>query len=506
MKPVGVEFRQIDKRFGSCHPSRGLSFAVTPGKIHGLIGENGAGKSTAMKLLFGLIAPDSGQILIDGAPVSFDSPNDAVQAGLGMVHQHFMLAAPMSALDNFLLARPGGPFQWLSRKKLKRQAQELAQSLGFEIPWDKSVESLSVGEQQRLEILKVLAEKPRLLILDEPTAVLSPPEIKEFLQRLRTLRDEGRTIILISHKLHEIMQVCDEVTVLRTGRVAASLPISEASATKLAELMIGRRETDWVTSPAPNISDEKLRISDLSAERQDGKKLEGVSLSIRGGEIVGIAGVEGNGQDLLLDLLSSPGLFNGDVAGSVEMLKQDSLKQSNRTLRERGIAFFPEDRLRFGVMESRSGVENYLLGKQTDPDLRHGPWLKPHDARANAQKMMHEFQVSPPDPDLALGSLSGGNQQKFVVGRELSGKPALLIAAHPTRGVDLGAVRMIHDRLIEARDNGAAILLVSSELEELMRLCDRVHVFFRGRSIACFQRGSYNEVNFGLAMGGKEFP
>lgn len=504
MNSLGVEFRQVDKRFGACHPSRALSFHVRPGTIHGLVGENGAGKSTAMKLLFGMLEPDSGEILLNGRPTRFRSPADAVTAGIGMVHQHFMLAPPLSALDNFLLARPGRAWSWLSRATRLREARELSEKLRFEIPWERPVEQLSVGEQQRLEILKVLAEQPRLLILDEPTAVLSPVEIKDFLARLRALRDEGRTLILISHKLHEIMQVCDDVTVLRAGQVVATRPTAETSAEDLAELMIGHRERAWESAPAKQLGDCRLRTRALSVEDPRGKRLENLDLEIRAGEIVGIAGVEGNGQELLLELLADPASARTRATGGLELLGQNAWFSDNRGLRDQGVAYFPEDRLRFGVMAARSATDNYLLGRRRI--LARGPWLSTKEADRATEAMMREFQVTPIDLKLPLGSFSGGNQQKFVVGRELQGDPALVIAAHPTRGVDLGAVRSIHDHLIAARDRGAAVLLVSSELDELIRLCDRVHVIFRGRLLARFHRGSYDEVSFGLAMGGREFP
>lgn len=503
MNSLGVEFRQVDKRFGSCHPSRALSFRVRPGTIHGLIGENGAGKSTAMKLLFGMLEPDSGEILVNGTPARFRSPADAVAAGIGMVHQHFMLAPPLSALDNFLLSRPGRAWSWLSRAEQLREARALGEKLRFEIPWERPVEQLSVGEQQRLEILKVLADQPRLLILDEPTAVLSPPETKDFLARLRVLRDEGRTLILISHKLHEIMQVCDDVTVLRAGQVVGTVAARDTSVESLAELMIGHRERAWHSTPAATLGECRLKLGSVSLQDPRGKRLEALDLEIRAGEIVGIAGVEGNGQDLLLDLLAAPASCRARATGTLEVLGQSAWSQDNRSLRNRGVAFFPEDRLRFGVMAARSAPENYLLGRRHA--LARGPWLSPVTARHATEAMMRAFQVTPVDLELPLGSFSGGNQQKFVVGRELEGNPTLVIAAYPTRGVDLGAVRAIHDHLVEARDRGAGVLLVSSELDELMRLCDRVHVIFRGRLLARFERGAYDEVSFGLAMGGREF-
>lgn len=497
-----IEFRGVNKSYGKVHASRDLDFRIPRGSVHGIVGENGAGKSTAMKMLFGMETPDSGEILIDGKPVDFGSPADAMTAGIGMVHQHFMLAGPFTALDNLLLAEGGSPFRGLSRKEARARYADLAKRYGFEIPLDRPVEELPVGVQQRLEILKILSRDPRILIFDEPTAVLTPQETREFFVQIRKLREEGRTILIISHKLREIVDITDEVTVFRHGHVVGHRFTRDTTCGELAELMIGRRDTQPAATPA-RPGDVLLKLSGFSFSHGL-QTLDRVDLEVREGEIVGIAGVEGNGQDALIQALTEGEVHRRDFDGAATVFGRDLARSSNRDLREAGAAFFPEDRLRFGVLENRSARENFLLGQQNGPAFRRGLFLNLANLRQKTLSAMKEFDVHPPDADLAIGRFSGGNQQKLVVARELSRSPKFVLAAQPTRGVDLGAVRFIHGKILDAKARGAGVLLLSSELEELMFLSDRILVMYKGRFIASFDRSPFDENLLGQAMGGRE--
>lgn len=498
-----IEFRGVNKSFGKVHAGRDLNFSVARGTVHGIIGENGAGKSTAMKMLFGLERPDDGLILLDGKPALFDSPTDAMAAGIGMVHQHFMLAGPFTALDNLMLAEGGSPFGLLSRDEARKRYVSLSKKYGFEIPLDRPVEELPVGIQQRLEILKILARDPRVLIFDEPTAVLTPQETAEFLAQVRRLRDEGRTILIITHKLREIMEVTDEVTVFRHGRAVGHRRTRETSLDELAELMIGRHDRQPAGLPArPGAVLVSLKDFSFTHGLQ---ALNGVDLEVREGEIVGIAGVEGNGQDALIQALAEGKRHRRSFGGEARLLGLDLAHADNDRLRRAGAAFFPEDRLRFGILENRPASENFLLGQQTTGEFRHGPLLDTASLRGRTLAAMKEFDVNPADADLPLGRFSGGNQQKLVVARELSRSPRFILAAQPTRGVDLGAVHFINSKILDAKARGAGVLLISSELEELVSLSDRILVLYKGRFIASFDRAPFDENLIGQAMGGKEF-
>lgn len=497
-----IEFIRVGKTFGDCVAARSLTFSVRRGSIHGIIGENGAGKSTAMKMLFGMYRPDAGEIRIDGKVIDFSSPNDAFRARIGMVHQHFMLAEPMTALDNLLLAQDGGPCQILNRKAALLKYRALAERYGFEIDFERPVEELPVGVQQRLEILKVLAHDAEILILDEPTAVLTPQEVRDFFGQVRRLRDEGRTVLIISHKLREIMELADDVTVFRQGTTVAERKTSETSIEELAELMIGRKDVH-PKSKAVSPGETLLRLSGLGLRGPTGL-LQDLNLEVRAGEIVGIAGVEGNGQDVLLRLMSEGAHRRDLLVGEGELLGLPMPEWSPASLRARGVAYFPEDRLRYGVLENRPAEENFLLGQQWRADFRKGPFIDQKKLHAAAAAAVREYHVQPPKLDLAIGRFSGGNQQKFVVARELAASPKMIVAAQPTRGVDLGAVRFIHGRLLEAKERGAGVLLISSELEELMELSDRIVVLYRGRFNARFDRAPFDEMKLGQAMGGRE--
>lgn len=508
-----LEFVQLSKIYGDCVANKDISFSIEAGTIHGLIGENGAGKSTLMKMLFGLVKPTSGEIRVGGTAVHFTNPSDAKLAGIGMVHQHFMQAGQMTALEHLALEHASTkswknwffPIAWRS---LRERLEKIAEGARMPIPWDTRIEDLSVGFQQRIEILKLLDQGANILIFDEPTAVLSPLEIAEFLQRLRDLKKQGKTILLISHKLGEVKAVCDAVTVLRRGEKIWSGPVQNKNEGELAELMVGQRLELTSASASDGEKKNLLRIRNLSTERDDGVghqiPLRQVSCEVHRHEIVGIAGVEGNGQTELLRALVDPrsldlldgSLIELDDIKLVDWTEGRTHTLSNRHIREKGVGLIAEDRLAHAVVPLMSVKENILLGQKQKGRIE---WT---EIEKTANAICKSYDVRPPQVDLEFSRLSGGNQQKVVVGREISANPRFLVAAHPTRGVDLLAIDRIHRKLIELRDRGCGILLISSELDELFRLSDRILVFSGGAIKAEFTRGDYDEKRIGVAMGG----
>ena len=500
LSPI-VEFIAVSKSFGEVKANEDLHFQVTAGSIHGIIGENGAGKSTAMKLLFGLEQPDTGEIKIKGQAVQFNSPVDAMHSHIGMVHQHFMLAEPLTALDNILLHQEGPAFAVLPRKAERDRLQKLALHYGFEIDLDARVGDLSVGAQQRIEILKILSQNSEILILDEPTAVLTPKEVQDLFKNLRRLKEEGKTILIITHKLKEVMAITDEVTVFRAGKVTASFKTSNTRMESLAEAMMGRSlmkpsERSTVVSKDKTI----LEIHNLSA-RLENHAIAKIDLKINAGEIVGVAGVEGNGQDVLIRAILDPHSVE-DFAGSIRLQGKELQHLSCLKIREQGVGAFPEDRLRFGVLAVRPAFENFLLGQQRFKKFTRGFFLNTKKVVQATAEAMEKYDIRPRNPQHLLGTMSGGNQQKLVVARELSHNPSFVLAAQPTRGVDIGAVEFIHNELRRSRDQGAGVLLISSELDELMALADRIVVLCKGHWIAEFSRAEFDEVRIGTAMGG----
>lgn len=487
MSLAAVEFKGVTKHFGEVCANSDLRFSVRPGTVHALVGENGAGKSTAMKILFGMQTPDSGEVLIHGQAVHFNSPVDAMAAGIGMVHQHFMLAEPYSALDNILLQQKGSVFSRLPRREQKQRLSEIANRYGFDVNLDARVEDLSVGEQQRLEILKVLSQDSKILILDEPTAVLTPQEVQDLFTNLRLLKQEGKTILIITHKLKEVMSLADDVTVFHAGRIVGSTPVQRTSIEDLAEMMVGRRiQQPQTRTTTVNTSHIALEIKDVSA-RLGSHRVESLNLKVHGREIVGIAGVEGNGQDLLIRSL----------------VDRKSLADFNGTVNSQGqLQSFPEDRLRYGVLPSRPVYENFLLGQQKRGEFLRGIFVRSRELIRRTREIMHQYDIRPHNEQLPFEKLSGGNQQKLVVARALSQKPDVILAAQPTRGVDIGAIEFIHNQLRAARDAGASVLLISSELDELISLSDRILVLSKGRFVAEFKCSEFDEVALGKAMGG----
>ncbi|NUM87568.1 MAG: ABC transporter ATP-binding protein [Bdellovibrionales bacterium] len=485
MAPI-LALQGLRKVFGSCVANEDVTLAVRAGSVHAIVGENGAGKSTAMKMVCGLWRPDAGQILLEGREVSFTSAEDAVAAGIGMVHQHFMLAGPHTVMENILLGSERNALFPGSRAAARVRIQEIMDRYGLPVPLDARVEDLPVGIQQRVEILKVLYRDSRILILDEPTAVLTPAESQSLIRNLRGLQREGKTILLITHKLKEVMAFAEDITVFRRGRVVGQVRAQDTSIELLAEMMIGRR----VVMPEGG----EARPGDPVLEVRG---LCGVDFSVRSGEIVGVAGVEGNGQAELIRALLFP---EERRSGKVTLQGRDTEGLSTSEIRSAGMGVLAEDRLEQSLVGEMPLSENLLL----EPGWRkeHTPVIRWARLREEGAALLENWDVRPRDLDAAADSLSGGNQQKFVVGRELSRAPRLILAAQPTRGVDVGAVEFIHRRLLDARDAGAGVLLFSSDLDEILRLSDRILVMFEGRFAAEFQRGEADEARLGIPMGG----
>lgn len=497
-----LELRGIRKVFGDCVAIDEVSLGVAKGTIHAIVGENGAGKSTAMKILYGQYPGDAGEILVGGQRKSWRSPADSIAAGFGMVHQHFMLAGCHDAVENILLAAGGSAFGVLSRRAATARIESLMREFHMEVRLAVPVDELSVGEQQRVEILKLLYRDSSVLILDEPTAVLAPGEIDALFATLRGMAKRGKTILIITHKLKEVLALADWVTVFRAGRVTGSRSVAGTSVPELAAMMVGR-EVDLTGSASRPATRSEL-VLELKEARPAKKlgRLDPLSLRIHAGEILGIAGVEGNGQSELIKLLLDP---NALLRGGEYFLggKNVSRYRPGELRSACGLAVFPEDRLKEALLLQNSAEDNFLLGRQRDRAFRKaGVFLDRSRLRIAAERAIAEYDVRPPLPDAIAGSLSGGNQQKLVVARELSCQPRFLIAAQPTRGVDIGAIEFIHSRILGLRNSGAGILLVSSELDEVLKLSDRTLVFYRGRVVGSFSREAFDEKRIGLLMAG----
>jgi general nucleoside transport system ATP-binding protein len=503
--PPAVELRGLTKQFGTVLANAGVNLRVETGTIHGVIGENGAGKSTAMKILYGMLRPDAGDIFVGGQKRVWSSPSDAIAQGIGMVHQHFMLAGPYSALDNILLGAE--PLRWgvIDRRGARSRLETLARQYGLPVEWDRPVEELPVGVQQRVEILKLLFRQATILILDEPTAVLTPQETNDLFTNLSKLRAEGKTVLLVTHKLKDVMSFTDRVTVFRAGKVTGEVETSCTNPQELANLMVGRKVVLNIEAPpAHPRAEHAIEVSGLSLAGPAGSRhrLSEVSFSVRRGEIVGIAGVEGNGQSELLNAMLHPGDPKCRTSGTVRFLGEDVTAYAPLRIRDLGVAVIPEDRQQEGLLLERPVSENFLLGLQRSPAFSRAGLLRLQDLYRTAADAIADYDVRPPDLTLPAGKLSGGNQQKLIVAREFQRQPKVLIAAQPTRGVDVGAIEFIHTRIVRARDEGAGVLLVSSELDEILTLSDRILVMFEGRIVADYGRGEVTERELGLKMGG----
>lgn len=497
-----LELRGIEKHFGSIHANRGVTLRVAAGSIHGLIGENGAGKSTLMNIAYGLHQPDAGEVVRAGRPVAISAPHDAITAGIGMVHQHFMLVDNFSALENVVLGVEGGARLASGLATARRALEALARDYALEVPLDAPVGELPVGLQQRVEILKALYRRAEVLILDEPTAVLTPQETDALFRMLRRLRDEGKAVILVTHKLREIMAVTDRVTVMRQGSVVAEVETTSTSPKELAEKMVGRPVSLRIEKRPAQPGAPLLQVSGLHVKDDRGVlRVKGVSFDVRAGEIVGIAGVSGNGQSELIEAIAGTRVA---TAGQIR-LEGHELAGAGRDpteRRRRKLAHIPEDRLRVGVVRAFSAEDNSILGYQDRPEFSRAGFQRRSAIRTSCELKMKEHDVRPALPGLPIGSFSGGNQQKLVIAREIEADPNVLLVGQPTRGVDIGAIEFIHRRLMALRDAGKALLLVSVELEEILALSDRILVMHAGEIVGEVSPHEATEERLGLMMAG----
>jgi simple sugar transport system ATP-binding protein len=501
--PPVLEMRGITKRFPTgTLANEAIDLELRRGEIHALLGENGAGKSTLMNILYGLVTPDAGEIRIDGQPVTIRDPADAIARGIGMVHQHFMLIPVLSVAENVVLGQEivrAGEVLDLGEATIR--ITDLAKKLGFNIDPSTKIEQLSVGQQQRVEILKAIYRNARILVLDEPTAVLTPQETREIFEVLRRLRADGASIIFISHKLDEVLEIADKITVIRRGKVVGTRTPTDCTENELAELMVGRAVSLRVDRGRSHPQNVMLEVSSLRSKNDRGHDaLEGVDLSVRAGEILGIAGVAGNGQEELVETLIG---LRRPTGGTIRLAGQDLTRAPVETRRDRGIAFVPADRHRFGLVLTYPLDDNLALTRYAEHPFAGGVAGIVRNFRAileNAVRLMKEFDVRAPGPKVPASSLSGGNQQKVVVAREFRHDLKLLVLDQPTRGLDVGSIEFIHKQVIARRDDGVAVLLVSAELDEVLDLADRVLVMFRGRVVGEFPAEEAQREKVGLLM------
>jgi general nucleoside transport system ATP-binding protein len=494
---AAVSVRGVGKRFPGVVANHDVTLEVRPGTVHALVGENGAGKSTLMKILYGVQKPDEGEILVGGETVHFSSPSDAIKHGIGMVFQHFQLADNLTVLENVVLgAEKLHGIGDAARTEIRR----ISDAYGFGLDPDELVEDLGVGERQRVEILKVLYRGAKIIILDEPTAVLVPQEVDALFENLRELKSQGNTLLFISHKLDEVRAIADDITVLRRGTTVTSVKPADVTQHELAELMVGEELPSPSTAESTVTDREVLEVRDLQVDDAQGRTvLSGINLTIHAGEVLGIAGVEGNGQTELVEAVV--GMVR-PTRGVVELSDQDVTSWGTRQRRESGVGYIPEDRHRHGLLLDAPLWENRILGHQTRKPSVKGGWVDKAGARIDAQRIVNQYDVRTPGIDTTARALSGGNQQKFIVGREMSGEPKLLIASHPTRGVDVGAQAAIWDHIREARRRGLAVLLISADLDELIGLSDSLKVILRGRIVADYDPQTVTPQQLGAAMTG----
>ncbi len=497
---LAIELNGITKRFPGVVANDDIDLSVAAGEIHAICGENGAGKSTLMKILYGMQAPDEGTIKINGEPVELHSPAEAIELGIGMVHQHFMLADQLTVLENVILGAE--PMRSLGRIDLeagRRHLDEVGRAYGLDINSDDLVEALEVGERQRVEIIKVLYRGARILILDEPTAVLVPQEVDELFRNVRELKAAGATILFIDHKLDEVLSIADTITVLRQGRTVGTVKPDDVTAGDLAEMMIGSELPVPDAGASTVTSEVALEVSELTVRDAERPVVDHVSLKVRRGEIVGIAGVEGNGQAEMVSAIM--GTRTPD-AGTLAMLGRDITGASVRERRQMGLGYVPQDRHREGLLLAGPLWENTALGHQTEAPYSRAGWLSRPGMRARAEHVQADFDVRTPSIDVSAHALSGGNQQKLIVGREMVTEPAVLIANHPTRGIDVGAQAAVWEDIRAARADGLATLLISADLDELIGLSDTIFVMLRGRLVARLDPGTVTPRDLGAYMTG----
>lgn len=502
--PFAIELKGISKAFGPVQANKDINIAVPKGTIHGIIGENGAGKSTLMSILYGFYKADAGQIFVSGTLTAIPDSQSAIRAGIGMVFQHFKLVQNFTVLENIILGAEDGALLNTSLSKARQVLKQLAEDYELDVDPDALIEDLSVGHQQRVEILKALYRQADILILDEPTGVLTPAEADHLFRILKGLRDQGKTIILITHKLREIMEATDNVSVMRRGTMVGTVKTAETSPEQLAELMVGRKVLLEVEKSPAKLGATVLKVEDLRVRDEHGvERLKGISLEIRAGEILGIAGVAGNGQTELLEALGGMMRASGRISMNGKDLPLSGAGADGQSRRLAGIAHVPEDRHHHGLILDFAAWENVAFGYFNDPKYQKNALFMDNDAiRADTEKKMATFDVRPPIPTLAAKSFSGGNQQKIVVAREIERNPDLLLIGQPTRGVDIGAIEFIHKQIVALRDQGKAILLVSVELDEIMSLSDRIAVMFDGGIMGFRDPEQTNERELGLLMAG----
>jgi simple sugar transport system ATP-binding protein len=493
-----LRMRGISKAYGAVRANRSIDLDVGAGRIVGLLGENGSGKTTLMNVLFGMVVPDAGTIAFKGRPLRDHSPRQAIAAGIGMIHQHFMLVPAMTVTENVMLGEATG--RWLRPAAVAGRIRSASSTYGLGLHPGARVETLPLGVQQRVEIVKTVLRGAELLVLDEPTSSLSPPEIAGLLDILRRLRDEGRAVIFISHKLAEVLDVCDEVVVLRDGEVAGRTDVAGISRRELAHMMVGRDVGAPIERKERTPGLERLVVADLSAVDPTGiERLRGVSFSVRAGEVLALVGVDGNGQAELARLIAG---VQRPTRGAVFVNGTNVTAGGVAARRAAGLAYVPADRGTTGLVGEMTIAENLALRGFDEPPLRRGPWLDAGAIAALARARIAEFSIRAPGPDTAARTLSGGNQQKIVLARELGSRPAVLVAEQPTRGLDPGATRFVVDQVLALRESGGAVLYISTELEEALLVADRIGVMYRGRLVGLVRREDVDLARLGLMMAG----
>lgn len=499
-----LEVRNITKRFPGVIANDHVDFNLKKGEIHALLGENGAGKSTLMNVIYGLYTPEEGEFYIDGKEAEIRNPHDAINSGIGMVHQHFMLVPVFSVVENIILGSEVTRGPTLDMRRARREVREISQEYGLEVDPRLIVENLSVGIQQRVEIVKALYRKANILVLDEPTAVLTPQEAEDLFQVMRTLIDRGVSIVFITHKLKEVLAVADRITIMRRGKVVGTTTPDETDEAGLAAMMVGREVLLEVEKKPAEAENTVLEIKDLVVQDERGlTAVESVNFKVRAGEILGIAGVQGNGQTELVEALTG---LRGVKSGSMSLRGEVLPFNDPRTLFEAGFSHIPEDRQKHGLVLPYSIADNLVLCTYYQAPYAHGIQRDREVVLENAKKLVDRFDVRTPGPEVPAGKLSGGNQQKVIVAREFSRNSMVLIANQPTRGLDVGSVEYIHKRIIEMRDKGVAILLISAELDEIKSLADRIAVMYHGNLVAIIPADQVTREELGLLMAGSEVP
>jgi len=505
---LALQATGITKRFPGVLANDHVSLSLQKGEIHALLGENGAGKTTLMNILYGLYQPDEGEISINGKPTRITSPHDAISQGIGMVHQHFMLVPPLTVTENIMLGQETtinstrllGPIAALDRHKVAGRIRELSQEYSLMVDPDAVVADLTVGAQQRVEIIKALYRNADILILDEPTAVLTPQEADELFVIMRTLIKQGKSIIFITHKLREVLAVADSISVMRSGQMVGTQKPADATQELLAEMMVGRAVILTIDKKDATPDGAVLTVDDLHVHDERGHMVvDGVSLEVRAGEILGIAGVQGNGQTELTEALTG---LRRPVSGHIRILGKDTTHTNPRSVTESGVSHIPEDRHKHGMVLSFPIRDNLVLNTYYQKPFANGIELDYAVIEQNAVKLVHDFDVRTPGILTSAGSLSGGNQQKVIIARELSRPVKLLVASQPTRGLDVGSIEFIHHQIVDARDKGAAVLLISAELDEILSLSDRIAVMYKGRILDTVPAKGATREQLGLLMAG----